>query len=109
MSKFETCYDSTEIGNITCFIDHVDIEEIRNALFDYYESILADDCVNGFNKTVTKENIFDFVKPRSVVINTRSKHRSSGVICDCEWDQEHGISIMFTDPITVEPDISLLV
>ena len=96
-----------EIQKLDLCIKGFSYEELKSELWQYFVQNEADEY-EGI--PLTEQNIMDFIRPQVLIINGENTvHPNYGIICDCIWDEEHGISIILSeDKIRIEPDIAEL-
>lgn len=63
--------------------------------YDYIESTVEiPDVINREN--INEELIVKLIKVRTIYFDREGQY---GWLCDCAWDEEHGICILLSDPI----------
>ncbi|MBP3255572.1 MAG: hypothetical protein J6M60_03685 [Clostridia bacterium] len=77
------------------------IKKLPPILLEYYLKIYDEFIELYFKvpekidkKHINEELIVRLIKPRTLFIDKKGKF---GLLCDCIWDEEHGIAILFTD------------
>lgn len=75
------------------------IEKLPNILLEYYlkiyDSFISEivDLPEKIDKEhINEETVVKLVIPKTLYITKKGKY---GLLCNCYWDQEHGIAILF--------------
>ena len=100
--------NAIEFQNVNFYMNDFSEKELIDALWKYFSENEAD---RYSDKSITKENIMNYIKPHTVIINgNNSAYQNYGILCDCTWDEEHGISIILSEnTIRIVSDIAELV
>jgi hypothetical protein len=70
-------------------------------VYDYYLEILKYGYTSPL-KIDTPQDIWNFVNPNEIIIHwDESGDYYLCVDCDCEWEQEHGLQLVFKNGITL--------
>jgi hypothetical protein len=79
------------------FLDKQDRIKDSQLVFNYYNDTLK----NGYTKSLDVSDIFDiwnFVYPSEIIVHwDENADFYLCVTCDCDWEEEHGLQLVFKD------------
>src|SRR5438309_8296801 len=75
-------------------------------IFEYYQDVASDDTGNGPPVSIsTPDQVWGHIRPDSEALVQRDRHGDGHVYvsveCECDWEPEHGLQIVFRDGQTV--------
>ena len=94
---------------LECYPGETVLESQQTALKDLLKNQKGmDEALVQLKKYLFNENkdqfpdgfqgdIFDYVAPRTIYIPHTEKYHRSAILCDCTFDEEHGLAIIFKD------------
>jgi len=89
----------TETEPIPVCMD-IPVEEFKTAFYEYY--VNQEDA----NPAVTADDVLEMIQPCTLVVD----HGKIALICNCDWDIEHGIGIVISErPVRVVEDIGEII
>ncbi len=64
-----------------------------NKLKEYYNKKYAEISAykTDLKKDISEKELINLIKPKAIIF---TRYERFGIICDCAWDDEHGIAIM---------------
>ena len=75
------------------------------AIFEYYgyitEAVIADDDLDWYVEVTGPDDVWNHIEVGPYVIVRRDERVYVSVECECDWEPEHGLQIVFRDGRTV--------
>lgn len=68
------------------------LELSKKSVEAYLKKTQPDKFLNG-----AVDNIFKYVMPRHIYIPHDKNHQAVAIMCDCKFDMEHGLAVVFED------------
>jgi hypothetical protein len=69
-----------------------------NNCMEYLDAVEPDEVENGLKQISDKNEIWNFIQPTEIFISRRHRRDNDiylSIDCECEWEQEHGLQLVF--------------
>jgi hypothetical protein len=73
---------------------------LRNC-HDYLEMVETGEWSQGMENIKDAKQIWLFVKPRTIHVQTHKKRVYVSVLCECDWEEEHGLQLVYRNGRTL--------